>query len=1083
MHNRIRSILASLKTVMVLIVLISIVVTITGYLLFEIEEKKIIEQKAKTLQAIAELKIKQIQEWYLDELKDAETIADNFLLRKSIEDYLASESQADKEVILHLFNQIKNEHNYYDIILVSPEGKTLASTDIDITFLEPVEINSVRTAVKNKTTTATDLYKSTHNNKILQDFIAPIFNGPGYTGSALIFKFNPEIFLYPLISTWPQPSKTAETFIFRIEGDSLTYLNELRHRENTALNFRLPLTTPHLPAAFAAKGGDGVYRGKDYINNDVLAYVGKIPQTPWYMVCKINEDEVFAELPRLAVLIAVFILLFLIGISLAVAWIYQYRQKNIYKELFDKEKEVWQQQEKFKVTMDSLGEGVITLDINGKIQYMNDRAETTTGWNIREARGRDLHEVYPVKNEETGEKENNILDKIYKHGLVKELANHTILITKEGEEIPVMDTGAPIYDTDGQVIGISIAFQDETEKRKQQNLIKESEARFRLTMENILEGCQIIGFDYKYLFLNKAALSHSRKSKEELIGKTMMECYPGIETTEMFRTLKRCMEERKPDTMENIFKYPNGHERIFYLRFEPVPEGLFILSEDLTEKRKAEEKIASSEKFLSSLVNTIGDTILTILMPEREIQHVNRAVTQMFGYNESEVVGNTTKMFYLSDEDFEDYGNKVDDAIKNNKSFVKAELELIKKDGTIIYCDSHTTFLKNNESVERVITVLRDITEKKKNEEQIKLLYGAAEQSSVSIVITDPDGIIEYVNPRCSQVTGYSKEELTGQSSSIFNSGHHSNEFYDNLWKTILSGNTWKSEILNKKKNGKLHWESAVISPVKNEKNKISHFIEVKEDITERKKMFEELVEAKEKAEEMNKIKSLFFANMSHELRTPFVGIMGYAELLSESLEDTEQKEMAQGIVNTSKRMMDTLSKLLTLSKLEIHDIKIVKEEFNVRELIDTVHKEYLAAAAKKNLTFDKKVNYDSLIIESDSSLLKEILNNLVTNAINYTNRGSITISSEKQIINKKEFLRLRVSDTGIGIPKEKQDIIWNEFRQVSEGSTRNYQGTGLGLTIVKKYTEYLGGTIRLESKEGEGSTFFLELPIEQKNS
>ena len=216
---------------------------------------------------------------------------------------------------------------------------------------------------------------------------------------------------------------------------------------------------------------------------------------------------------------------------------------------------------------------------------------------------------------------------------------------------------------------------------------------------------------------------------------------------------------------------------------------------------------------------------------------------------------------------------------------------------------------------------------------------------------------------------------------------------------------------------------------------------------------------------------------MSHELRTPFVGIMGFAELLTETLTDPEAKEMAEGILRTSIRMKDTLTKILDLSKLEVNEIQTFPRKVNIKELLSSVYKQYSIAAAKKNLSFNTHVNVGEPFIYTDEILLSEILNNLISNAIIYTNKGGIDLYAENRSKEGKQLLIIKVADTGIGIPTEKQELVWREFRQASEGTTRSYQGTGLGLSISKKYAELLGGKIFLESKEGSGSTFTLELP------
>ncbi|MCK9280268.1 MAG: ATP-binding protein [Melioribacteraceae bacterium] len=253
-------------------------------------------------------------------------------------------------------------------------------------------------------------------------------------------------------------------------------------------------------------------------------------------------------------------------------------------------------------------------------------------------------------------------------------------------------------------------------------------------------------------------------------------------------------------------------------------------------------------------------------------------------------------------------------------------------------------------------------------------------------------------------------------------------------------------------------------------------------DITERKKMIEELIAAKEKAEEMVKIKSYFFANMSHELRTPFMGLMGYSQLLLELVKSDEEREMVEGIIRTSNRLTNTLSLILDLTKLEFDKIELFLEDINPGKLIDDVYNQYSVAAEKKGLSLTKEIHFDIFYMFTDGRMLSEILINLINNAIKYTDEGWIKIEGIKKTKNSdEEYLEISVSDSGIGISEEKQSLIWEEFRQASEGTNRAYQGTGLGLSITKRYAELLGGKIELISKFGEGSTFKVEIPI--KNS
>lgn len=243
-------------------------------------------------------------------------------------------------------------------------------------------------------------------------------------------------------------------------------------------------------------------------------------------------------------------------------------------------------------------------------------------------------------------------------------------------------------------------------------------------------------------------------------------------------------------------------------------------------------------------------------------------------------------------------------------------------------------------------------------------------------------------------------------------------------------------------------------------------------DITERKKFEVELLNAKKKAEEMSKIKSNFLSNMSHELRTPLHGIMGFAQLLRESL-DGENREMADIVFKSGKRLMETLNMILNFSKAEAEKIAVKKKSIRIEKIISEVYNLFEVNANEKGLKLEKVVRPENLIAETDEKLLLDILNNIVNNAIKFTDKGFVKIEAYAN----NNTLIIKIMDTGIGISKQNQDLIFEEFRQESEGLSRSFEGTGLGLTISKKYTEILGGEISLESELGKGTTFILTFP------
>ncbi|MBI9041915.1 PAS domain S-box protein [Lutibacter sp.] len=410
-------------------------------------------------------------------------------------------------------------------------------------------------------------------------------------------------------------------------------------------------------------------------------------------------------------------------------------------------------------------------------------------------------------------------------------------------------------------------------------------------------------------------------------------------------------------------------------------------------------------------------------------------------------------------------------SLQKNGVVTNFEVAFYTKTKQIKHCLMNAKLFEN-----KIVGMLLDITQIKNNELELSKLSKAIYQSPVSVVITNLKGEIEYANPKTSETTGYSFNELFGKKTSIFKSGEKSPEEYNELWNTLLSGKEWFGEFHNKKKNGELFWEKASISPVLDAHNKITHFIAVKEDITQQKEILSELTIAKEKAEESDRLKSAFLANMSHEIRTPMNGILGFSELLkTPNLSIEKQKKYIEVIEKSGSRMLTTINDIIDISKIESKLVTIYSKEVNITKQVNEIYSFFAPEAAKKGLelfkTHDTKSN--DLIITSDPDKIYAIIQNLVKNAIKFTVSGSIDMG----YFVDKNILHIYVTDTGIGIPLNRQPYVFDRFVQADIEDKEVYEGSGLGLTISKSYAEMLGGTIHLKSILAQGSTFTFSLP------
>jgi PAS domain S-box-containing protein len=383
---------------------------------------------------------------------------------------------------------------------------------------------------------------------------------------------------------------------------------------------------------------------------------------------------------------------------------------------------------------------------------------------------------------------------------------------------------------------------------------------------------------------------------------------------------------------------------------------------------------------------------------------------------------------------------------------------------------------------QRVTERTRDLAEARdeaiKTSNELRKYFMAIEQSGNSIVITDTRGEIEYVNPRFTELTGYSFDEAIGQNLRILKSGEHSQEFYKNLWDTIKAGQIWRGEIYNQKKDGSLFWESDTIAPVFNHLGEITNFVAIKEDISQIKQTQEALSLARDQALESNRLKTQFLAKVSHELRTPLGSIMGYAELLRDEFYgplDDEKKDPVASIVANVNFLADMVNDLLDEAQLETKNMSLRMGMFSPAALLEKTAAHLAVLAGNKGLAFSTElIPPIPERLYGDEQRLQQILVNLASNAIKFTKAGEVRIRIYQ---NDPVYWGIKVIDTGAGIPAEAQQFIFEPFRQVDNTITRENRGSGLGLTIVKQLVELMDGVISLESAVGEGSAFTILLP------
>ena len=395
-----------------------------------------------------------------------------------------------------------------------------------------------------------------------------------------------------------------------------------------------------------------------------------------------------------------------------------------------------------------------------------------------------------------------------------------------------------------------------------------------------------------------------------------------------------------------------------------------------------------------------------------------------------------------------------------------------------------------------LLSLLEDLRETQSrhqdSEEQLHKLSQVVEQSPASIAITNLDAVIEYVNDAFTQTTGYRREEIIGQNPRILSAGKTPRATYDALWRALTQGQPWKGELINRRKDGSEYTELAIITPLRQPDGRVTHYVAIKEDITEKKRIGEELdrhrhhleelvesrtrqlIEARARAEAASRAKSVFLANMSHEIRTPMNAIVGLTHLLQRSGATPEQAERLTKIEVAARHLLSLINDILDLSKIEVGKLVLEQTNFHLSAVLDHVRSLIAEQAKAKGLIVEVDGDDVPLWLRGDPTRLRQALLNYAGNAVKFTERGKISLRAKLlEEIDGALLVRFEVQDTGIGIAPNQRCGLFEAFEQADVSTTRKYGGTGLGLAITRRLAELMGGGVGFESEPGQGSNFW----------
>ena len=515
------------------------------------------------------------------------------------------------------------------------------------------------------------------------------------------------------------------------------------------------------------------------------------------------------------------------------------------------------------------------------------------------------------------------------------------------------------------------------------------------------------------------------------------------------------------------------------------------------------------KELMELTLDSIADGIIAT-DPQGNIIGLNHAAKKMLGVDDDKAKGKfIDEVFRLMDKNTKKpvLGLWKEALDSGKKVGLYKDVVMFDHNGIPLYVSaSFSAIQEHKETPQGVVVVFRDVSFLREKEETLYLYQMALEQSPNAVVITDEENRIVYVNRRFAHITGYSSDEVMGRDPGFLKSGSTPRSRYEQLWDTLKDGKIWTGEFYNRKKNGQFYWEKAVISPIRDRGEQTTHYLAIKEDVTLQKAMEDELrrtremadsnlaksqyymkqlEKARREAELANQAKSEFLANMSHEIRTPLNGLMGMISLLELSSLNKEQMENLEVIRTCGDNLLNVINSVLDFSKIESGKLEMDNISFDFTDWLTKSMSVHHSQATRKGVKLLWMVDPQlPQQVSGDPKYLQQILNNLVGNAIKFTDHGWVKVTVDQLVIEgERLWVEIRVSDTGMGIPKQEIPRLFDSFTQLDGSITRRFGGTGLGLSITRQLVELMGGTIDVKSTVGEGSEFSVSIPLLRTNA
>ena len=670
-------------------------------------------------------------------------------------------------------------------------------------------------------------------------------------------------------------------------------------------------------------------------------------------------------------------------------------------------------------------------------------------------------------------------------------------------------TPRKLNEMDLHVANTQLRANQETLQRQNEELLEtksaleESRSRYFNLFEFSPAAYLTLSATGEILRINYTGASLLGYPRREYEGKHFSSFLPADEMVTWAEFLERSTQANQRHSGEFALRCADGStlfvsaETTFQNLDEDVPVLHMTLTE-VTRRRQAEMALRASTERHKAVVQSSNDAIVSS-DSKGVIVSWNPCAERMFGYQTAEIIGKPIESL-MPERLREEQRTCMKHVLEGSECHVlnsTVETSALHKDGHEFDIEMSLAMWKIADGVYFTGT-MRDISQRKQTEQTLRMLSEAVRQSPEAIIITDLTGRIEYVNEAFVANTGFSREETLGQNAAILSSGETEPGTYKAMWEALARGEVWKGEFRNRRKDGSVFIESAVLAPIRQPDGAITHYVGVKEDITEKRRLEKELdrhrnhletlvvertaqlTEAQHQAETANIAKSTFLANMSHEIRTPMNAIVGLTHLLRSADPTPRQLDRLEKIDAAAAHLLELIKNILDLSKIDAGKMEIECTDFTLDSVISPVRAMIIDEAREKRLGVVVDIGNTPAWLHGDSTRLRQALLNFASNAVKFTERGQIILRT--RLLEDDErgpMIRFEVEDTGIGVDPEKLGGLFLPFEQADPSITRKFGGSGLGLAITRRLAQLMGGDAGVESRLSVGSTFWFTARIE----